>query len=350
MKTVKGLHEKMYTFDNANTSFKKAAANKRFHEEVLAFSMSKEDELFRACEELENLTYKQGEYTVFKVWEPKERLIMALPFYDRVVQHMIVNAIGPVFEQRFYTHSYACREGKGMHAASDQLYQWMYELMIIAALRLYAYKGDISKYFASIPHEKLKTENRRYIGDKKALFLMDDIIDKNGILPDGVGIPVGNLTSQLFANVYGNRLDKFVKHTLHIKYYIRYMDDFIILSPDLAQLKEWVKRIEEFLEEEMKLHVNPKSTILYAGNGIDFCGYIHHPEYRKVRKASVRRLKNDVKHLEAGELDREAFERKYKSRLGHMGHADTYHVTKAIEYELLFWEWEQRESGLLVPA
>ena len=237
-----------------------------------------------------------------------------------------------------------------MHAASNQLYQWMYELMTVEGLRLYGFKGDISKYFASIPHDELKTENRRYIGDKKALFLMDDIIDKNGILPDGVGIPVGNLTSQLFANVYGNRLDKFVKHTLHIKYYIRYMDDFIILSPDLAQLKEWVKRIEEFLEEEMKLHVNPKSTILYAGNGIDFCGYIHHPEYRKVRKASVRRLKNDVKHLEAGELDREAFERKYKSRLGHMGHADTYHVTKAIEYELLFWEWEKRESGIFIPA
>lgn len=113
----------MYPFDNANTSFKQAAKNKRFDEEVLAFSMSKEDELFRACEELENLNYKQGDYTIFKVWEPKERLIMALPFYDRVVQHMIVNAIGPVFEQRFYTHSYACREGKGMHAASNQLYQ-----------------------------------------------------------------------------------------------------------------------------------------------------------------------------------------------------------------------------------
>lgn len=340
----------MYTFDNADTSFRQAAKNKRFNEEVLAFFMSKEDELFRACEELENLNYKQGDYTIFKVWEPKERLIMALPFYDRVVQHMIVNAIGPVFEQRFYTHSYACREGKGMHAASNQLYQWMYELMTVQGLRLYGFKGDISKYFASIPHEELKTENRRYIGDKKALFLMDSIIDKNGILPDGVGIPVGNLTSQLFANVYGNRLDKFVKHTLHIKYYIRYMDDFIILSPDLAQLKEWVKRIEEFLEEEMKLHMNPKSTILYAGNGIDFCGYIHHPEYRKVRKASVRRLKNDVKYLEAGELDRETFERRYKSRLGHMGHADTYHVTKAIEYELLFWEWEQTESRLLIPA
>ena len=236
MKTVKGLHEKMHTFDNANISFHKAAENKRFNEEVLAFSMSKEDELLRACEEVETLTYSQGPYTVFKVWEPKERLIMALPFYDRVVQHMIVNAIGPVFEQRFYCHSYACREGKGMHAASDQLYKWLYELMVVQGLRVYAFKGDISKYFASIPHDDLKDENRRYIGDKKALYLTDNIIDRNGILPDGVGIPVGNLTSQLFANVYGNRLDKFIKHTLHIKYYVRYMDDFIILSTDLNHL------------------------------------------------------------------------------------------------------------------
>ena len=145
MKTVKGLHDKMYTFDNANTSFHQAAKCKRYSEEVLAFSMSKEDNLLRACDEVENLTYHQGEYTVFKVWEPKERLIMALPFYDRVVQHMIVNAIGPIFEQGFYYHSYACRDGKGMHAASNQLYQWMYELMEREGLRLYAYKGDIHK-------------------------------------------------------------------------------------------------------------------------------------------------------------------------------------------------------------
>lgn len=350
MKTVKGLHEKMGTFENANTSFHQAARCKRYTDEVLAFSMVKEEELLRATEEIQNLTYKQGEYKIFKVFEPKERLIMALPFYDRVVQHMICNAIQPVFENGFYYHSYACRSGKGMHAASDTLYQWMYETEVKQGLRMYAFKGDISKYFASIPHDKLKDENRRYIGDKKALMLMDDIIDNNGILPDGVGIPVGNLTSQLFANVYGNRLDKFIKHTLHIKYYVRYMDDFIILSPDLNQLKEWEKRIEEFLEEEMKLHINPKSTILYAGNGVDFCGYIHHPTYRKVRKGSVRRLKKDVKHLKAGELDRETFNRKYQSRLGYIGHADTYHVTKAIEYDLLFWEFEQTQSGLLVPV
>ena len=305
-----------------------------------------EEELLRATEEIQNLTYRQGEYKIFKVFEPKERLIMALPFYDRVVQHMICNAIQPVFENGFYYHSYACRSGKGMHAASDTLYQWMYETEVKQGLRMYAFKGDISKYFASIPHDKLKDENRRYIGDKKALMLMDDIIDHNGILPDGVGIPVGNLTSQLFANVYGNKLDKFCKHVLHIPYFVRYMDDFIILSDDLEQLKEWVKRIEEFLENEMLLHINPKSTILYAGNGIDFCGYIHYADHKKVRKSSIRKLKQDVKAYELGELPPEEFNRKYESRKGHLGHADTYHIAKAVEYELLFYEWERLEAAV----
>lgn len=344
MKTVKGLHEKMGTFENANTSFHQAARCKRYTNEVLAFSMVKEEELLRATEEIQNLTYRQGEYKIFKVFEPKEQLIMALPFYDRVVQHMICNAIQPVFENGFYYHSYACRSGKGMHAASDTLYQWMYETEVKQGLRMYAFKGDISKYFASIPHDKLKDENRRYIGDKKALMLMDDIIDHNGILPDGVGIPVGNLTSQLFANVYGNKLDKFCKHVLHIPYFVRYMDDFIILSDDLEQLKEWVKRIEEFLENEMLLHINPKSTILYAGNGIDFCGYIHYADHKKVRKSSIRKLKQDVKAYELGELPPEEFNRKYESRKGHLGHADTYHIAKAVEYELLFYEWERLEA------
>lgn len=345
MKTAKGLHEKMGTFENANTSFRQAARCKRYTDEVLAFSMVKEEELLRAAEEIKSLAYRQGEYKVFKVFEPKERLIMALPFYDRVVQHMICNIIQPVFEAGFYCHSYACRTGKGMHAASDTLYKWLYETQEKQGLRIYAFKGDISKYFASIPHAKLKAENRRYIGDRKALSLMDDIIDRNGILPDGVGIPVGNLTSQLFANVYGNKLDKFCKHVLHIHYYIRYMDDFIILSDSLETLKEWIKRIEEYMETEMLLHMNPKSTILYAKNGVDFCGYIHYTDHRKVRKSSIRKLKKDIKAYEVGELEAEEFRRKYESRKGHLSHADTYHIAKAAEYELLFYEWERLGAG-----
>lgn len=125
---------------------------------------------------------------------------------------------------------------------------------------------------------------------------------------------------------------------------VRYMDDFIILSDDLEQLKEWVKRIEEFLENEMLLHINPKSTILYAGNGIDFCGYIHYADHKKVRKSSIRKLKQDVKAYELGKLPPEEFNRKYESRKGHLGHADTYHIAKAVEYELLFYEWERLEA------
>ncbi len=347
MKTEKGLHEKMETFNNANISFKQAAKCKRFTDEVLAFSMMKEEECLRATQEIQNLTYRQGEYKVFKVYEPKERLIMALPFYDRVVQHMICNAIQPVFERRFYYHSYACRTGKGMHAASDTLYTWLYELQTLQGLKIYAFKGDVSKYFASIPHEPLKNECRRYIGDKKALYLMDNIIDNNGILPQGVGIPVGNLTSQLFANVYGNRLDKFCKNELQIVHYIRYMDDFIILCENLNLLKEWVKRIEEFLEEEMLLHLNPKSTILYAKNGVDFCGFIHYADHKKVRKRSIRKIKGNVKAYETGELTKEEFMRKYTSNTGHLSHADTYHILKAIEYELLFYEWENLEKAIV---
>lgn len=130
-----------------------------------------------------------------------------------------------------------------------------------------------------------------------------------------------------------------------IPYFVRYMDDFIILSDDLEQLKEWVKRIEEFLENEMLLHINPKSTILYAGNGIDFCGYIHYADHKKVRKSSIRKLKQDVKAYELGELPPEEFNRKYESRKGHLGHADTYHIAKAVEYELLFYEWERLEAA-----
>ena len=195
MKTAKNIHPNICTFENANTSFGQAAANKRFQPDVLAFSFDREPELLRACDELRNLTYKQGPYTVFKVWEPKERTIMALPFYDRVVQHMIVNEIEPIYEKSFYYHSYACRKGKGMHAASATLSKWMYETICLQGRKMFAIKGDISQYFASIPHERLKAENRRYIGDRKALYLMDEIIDHNGILPDGCGIPVGNLTS-----------------------------------------------------------------------------------------------------------------------------------------------------------
>lgn len=194
-------------------------------------------------------------------------------------------------------------------------------------------KADIHHYFQSIDHKVLKREIRTYIKDKDLLVILDRIIDHNGIFPDGVGIPVGNLTSQLFANVYLHRLDMFVKHTLHAKYYMRYMDDFLIISDDLEQLKRWEKQIETFLAEVLKLQLNPKTTIVYAKNGVDFVGYRHWNSTKKIRKDAMRRLKRLMKNFKDGTITEEFFDKSLTSRIGSIKHADTYNLVEKITCE-----------------
>ncbi|WP_418881850.1 RNA-directed DNA polymerase [Waltera sp.] len=190
---------------------------------------------------------------------------------------------------------------------------------------------EIGEYFQSIDHAVLKTEIRKVIKDAGVLALLDRIIDHNGNMPDGVGIPVGNLTSQLFANIYLDALDQFIKHELGVEAYIRYMDDFVILSPDKEQLRNWLARIEQFLREELKLEFNPKTTMLAAKNGIDFVGYKHRATHRKVRKDSIKRIKRTIKKCESGKITKEQLQKSIQSWTGHAGHADSYKLRKKIE-------------------
>lgn len=277
------LLEAMGDYGNVQKAYNKARKCKRHRKDVLIFTKDKEENLDKVREDILNLAYEPSEYHYFKVYEPKERQIMALPFYDRVVQHAINNVLEPIFDKRFISQSYACRKGKGMHAASDTLKEWLYEWNKYHPDQpLYAIKADIHHYFQSIDHAILKAEIRKVIKDAGVLALLDRIIDHNGNMPDGVGIPVGNLTSQLFANIYLDALDQFIKHELGVDAYIRHMDDFVILSPDKEQLRSWLAQIEQFLREELKLEFNPKTTILAAKNGIDFVGYKHRATHRKV--------------------------------------------------------------------
>ena len=219
-----------------------------------------------------------------------------------------------------------------MHAASDELQKQLYDWVKFHPDQpLYAIKADIHHYFQSIDHAILKAEIRKVIKDAGALALLDKIIDHNGNMPDGVGIPVGNLTSQLFANIYLDKLDKYIKHTLGVKAYIRYMDDFIILSPDKDQLRDWLAAIEVFLREELKLELNPKTAILAAKNGIDFVGYKHRATHRKVRRDSIKRMKQKIKKFESGKLTKEQLQKSVASWTGHAGHADSYNLRKKIE-------------------
>ena len=245
---------------------------------------------------------------------------------------LINNVLEPIFDKRFISQSYACRKGKGMHAASDTLKEWLYEWNKYHPDQpLYAIKADIHRYFQSIDHAVLKTEIRKVIKDAGVLALLDRIIDHNGNMPDGVGIPVGNLTSQLFANIYLDALDQFIKHELGVEAYIRYMDDFVILSPDKEQLRNWLARIEQFLREELKLEFNPKTTMLAAKNGIDFVGYKHRATHRKVRKDSIKRIKRTIKKCESGKITKEQLQKSIQSWTGHAGHADSYNLRKKIE-------------------
>jgi retron-type reverse transcriptase len=320
----------MSGYDNILIAYNKARKCKRYRKEVLQFTRDKEENIERARRDIELLSYEPNEYRYFKVYEPKERLIMALPFYDRVIQHAIVTVLEPIFNKRFIYNSYACRKGKGMHAASDTLYKWLYDWSKYHSEPIYAIKADIHQYFKSINHEVLKKEIRRVIKDKKALVLIERIIDHNGEMPDGVGIPVGNLTSQLFANIYLNKLDQYVKNELRAKYYIRYMDDFIILSPDKKKLQHWLVDIEKYITKELKLELNPKTTILCSKNGIDFVGYKHRPTHRKVRRDSIERIKKSVKKYRRGSLTKEQIQKSVTSWTGHAEHADSYHLRQKI--------------------
>ena len=207
----------MGDYGNVQKAYNKARKCKRHRKDVLIFTKDKEENLDKVREDILNLAYEPSEYHYFKVYEPKERQIMALPFYDRVVQHAINNVLEPIFDKRFISQSYACRKGKGMHAASDTLKEWLYEWNKYHPDQpLYAIKADIHHYFQSIDHAILKAEIRKVIKDAGVLALLDRIIDHNGNMPDGVGIPVGNLTSQLFANIYLDALDQFIKHELGV--------------------------------------------------------------------------------------------------------------------------------------
>ncbi len=334
MKTAKHILGAICTAKNATKAYRKARKCKRYRPEVLKFEQNREINLARAIAEVRNGTYTAGRYFVFKVYEPKERLIMALPFFDRVIQHMIVNIIEPIFEKRFIFHSYACRKDRGAHEASKALAARLYELQIRQGKKIYAIKGDIHHYFQSINHEVLKKEIRRYISDKEVLKILDHIIEHNGIYQDGVGIPVGNLTSQLFANVYLNILDQYIKHELHVGDYFRYMDDFIILSEGPAELHEMLNKIDEFVRVRLHLNLNPKTGIIAAKNGVDFVGYRHFPSFKIVRKGATRRIKKLLHAFETGEVDEELFDRSIESRLAHIKHADAWHLSADIREDV----------------
>lgn len=316
MKTYTNLFSKIIVFDNIHLAYLKARKNKRYRSNVLEFFGKLTNNLLGIKRELETETYIHGRYNEFIVNESKKRKISAPTFKDRIVHHALCNIIIPIFEKSFICNSYACRKEKGSHKAIKKLQSFLKNKN-----NIYCLQCDISKYFDSINHDILIRIIEKKIGCKKTINLISKIVDSFN-KERGVGIPIGNLTSQLFANIYLNELDQFVFRELKHEHYVRYMDDFLFLGGK-RELHDLRIKIELFLNDKLQLKMNPKKVNVFPCNkGIDFLGYIVFKDYVLLRKNTIKRFMKKIKYKE-DEVVR-------KSWFAYAKHANSYSLSKKI--------------------
>lgn len=328
-KTHKNLYTQLLSFEAMYAAFIKAKRGKRYRQYVLKFESDLEANLLEIIADLEVGTYKTSGYSEFYVFEPKRRTVAKLVnFRDRVVQHAICAVIEPIFERLFIHDSYACRKGKGTHAGADRAEQMMRKVRREHEA-VFALKCDIRKYFDSIDHGILKRILSEKIGDARMMPLLSVIIDSYGI--DGKGLPLGNLTSQLFANIYLNKLDDYVKSELKERLYVRYMDDFVIFHHDKTHLSFLKNNIESWLSENLVLCLNGKTAIFPIaskhGRALDFLGYRILPNSRKLRRNSIARLRKKISVLHekysAGTIDFKSVRLAMASNIAHASKANS---------------------------
>ena len=325
MHTEKNLYPKIYDFQNLYDAYRKAIRKKRWRRSSLVFGRHLEENLIELQNELIYEMYRPGAYYTFIIREPKQRVIMAAPFKDRVLHHAVCNVIGPIFESGFFFHSYACLPGKGTLAGVEATERM---LRSFGDKKVYCLKCDIHHYFASIDHDVLKRLIRRRIADERTLRLLDVIIDST----DGnIGIPLGNLTSQLFANIYLTELDRFVKQDLRVRRYIRYMDDFVLLSTSKDELHRCRREIEAFLWEHLRLKLNTKTDVFPASRGIDFLGYRIWAHKRLLRKRLIKQMRHTLKHFQKGTTDWEHAKQVTASWLGIVERSDAKGIREPLE-------------------
>jgi len=337
-KTHNGLWRDIIAWPTLVEAWKKTAKGRSRQRDVIAFGANLEPNLIEIQSSLVHKTYQTGPYHRFFVFEPKRREIASLPLKDRVVQHALVSVLEPIFDRGFIDQSFACRTGKGAHRGADTVQTYLRRARREHGT-VYALKADISKYFPSISHDALKRIIRRRVACESTLWLVDSIIDSaadgGDVMPRG--IPIGNLTSQLMANIYLDELDRFVKHTLRERLYVRYMDDFVIIHHDKAHLHTARRDIEDFLWAHLGLRTNAKTQVFPVGDGgraLDFLGYRIWPSHRALRKDSINRMKRKMKRMATlyhrGEMTWDEIDPVIMSWIGHARHADTYNLRTKV--------------------
>ncbi len=302
--------------------------------DVCDFAMNLEENIFLLHKDLSRERYNQSSYSSFFIKDPKLRHIHKAVVRDRIVHHAVYRILYPFFDKVFIYDSYSCRDKKGTHKAVERLEIFSRKVSKNYNQNCFVLKCDIKKFFDSVDHDILLKLIKKKVKDKKTIYLIKNII-KSFNKKRGKGIPLGNLTSQLFANIYLNELDQFIKHKLKAKHYIRYCDDFLILSCDKIFLADLISPIENFLAKELELHLHPeKITIKKFKQGVDFLGYVTLPYYKVLRtrtkKRMFRKIEQKRKQLEKGIINQKAFNYSFQSYLGILSHCYSYKIKKEL--------------------
>ena len=342
-----------FTYENLLRAYQTCKKHKSNAQECIAFGYNLEHNLLKLEQELQTQTYRPGRSIAFVVTQPKLREVFAAQFRDRVVHHLLYNYLAPIYEPRFIYDSWACRSGKGTHGAMKRLQDFAWQASDGGRDReCYYLQMDIKSFFTSIDKERLFEILARNIKNQEILWLARIIINHDPAhdippqlnsspemfrrlprdkslftIESGRGLPIGNLTSQFFANVYLNELDCFVKHRLKIKWYLRYVDDWIIISKRLTDLRKCILVISQFLKQVLKLTVQTRKTIVgRVSDGVDFVGYIVRPHYILVRSRVVRQCRQALALTGCGVACRQIT----ASYIGHLAMASSFRLRQQL--------------------
>jgi len=330
MKTFKNLAPKVSEWSHLLGAYKKALRGSGHTKESRYFQFYLEQQLLALQEEIRSQSYQPSPFRYFQIFEPKKRLISVAPFRDRVVHHAVIMMLDPLLDPTFIYHSYATRVNKGTHAAIAQAQSFVRSFPFF-------YKADISKYFEHIDQHVLLAMLGRKIGDRIFLSLIEKIIRNGGL--KGKGLPIGNLTSQFFANVYLNSFDHFIKEKLNIKGYLRYMDDFVIFGKDRKKLKADRKHIEAYLKEKLFLSIKPSASYFSSSHlGLSFLGARIFPSLIRIKPANkqrlVRRLKTQKRKHEEGKISLQDYLMTLNSYWAHLCTFDSLPLRRRLIQEL----------------
>jgi retron-type reverse transcriptase len=349
MKRIGNLWPELTSFSNLLTALHRAAAGKRKRPDVAAFLMNQEPELMQLQRELKDGSYQPGSYRTFRIHEPKPRTISAAPFRDRVIHHALTQVLEPVFEKQFSKDSFACRKGKGTHLALERA-------KLGARHHAYALKCDVRKYFPSIDHEILKNLLARAVKCAPTLDLAARIIDGSNAQEEILlyfpgddlftpgerrrGLPLGNQTSQFFANVYLNPLDQLINRELRPTVYVRYVDDFLLFGDSQEALRDQLQRMQPLLHG-LRIELHPRKSRVYrTRDGVTFLGWRVFPERTRLVRGNVarfrRRLGRLCREYQQGVRDWDQIHPRVRAWMAHAAHGNTWKLREQIFRQHVF--------------